>query len=81
VKIAIEYERTRKARLRVERKVNTFTNEVARVDKYFDVVLWLCEPHVLELVGSVIGNRTAQHKVRTWDMFREELIAKTGIET
>lgn len=71
-KIAIEYERTRKSITRVRQKIEAFSREMARVDREFDMVLWVITPGVEVMIGKLLVNHPNQI-TRSLDGFLKEL--------
>ncbi len=71
-RILIEYERARKSSPRVRRKVEAYSREIARIDRFMDHVLWIVEPERLGLFRQVVRGEENQ-TIRTMDEFQTEL--------
>lgn len=71
-RVAIEYERTRKAKLRVKLKVEAFSREIGRQDRVFDTVLWITSSGTERMLREMTTSHPA-HKVRLMHEFFSEL--------
>lgn len=71
-RVAVEYERTRKVVSRLRLKVETFSREIARPDRAFDLVLWIGVPGTLPTLTQALASHPAQ-KLRTMGDFIAEL--------
>lgn len=71
-RIAVEYERTRKVMSRLRMKVETFSREIARPDRAFDLCLWIGVPGTMPTLTKVLASHPAQ-RLRTMDQFLLEL--------
>lgn len=82
-RIAVEYERTRKGRSRIKQKVDTFDRELGRLDRIFELVLWIASPGAYRDLENVIGLKHPNQKLRTINQFLSELKddQSTGKET
>lgn len=78
-RIAVEYERTSKAASRLRLKVETFSREMARADRVFDLVLWVAVPGTFLQLQTALKTHPTQ-RLRTLDQFMNELRAQTGKE-
>ena len=71
-RIAVEYERTRKAQVRLKKKVEVFARELARADRLFDLVLWIGAPGAYQDLAMVLKHHPGQ-RLRSLQEFLEEL--------
>lgn len=71
-RIGVEYERTRKVMSRLRMKVETFSREIARPDRAFDLCLWIGVPGTMQTLMKVLASHPAQ-RLRTMDQFLLEL--------
>ena len=75
-RVAVEYERTRKGSGRVRNKVDSFTREMSRPDRLFDLVLWVAEPGAYQDLDQVVRTHQNQ-KLKTMDQLLRELKTTT----
>ena len=71
-RIAVEYERTRKGVARVRSKVETFSRELARPDRVFDLVLWVAAPGAYQDLAGILRTHPSQ-RLRRFEQFTAEL--------
>jgi hypothetical protein len=74
-RVFVEYERTQKSKTRVQQKVEAYTREIARADRFADHVLWICEPPSLPSITKAV-NGNSKHTVRSYIDFKTELEQK-----
>jgi hypothetical protein len=74
-RVLVEYERSHKGLPRLRRKVEAFSREMSRTDRFMDHVLWICEPERMPELKKAVGSDT-RHTVRTFQEFQNELFAK-----
>jgi hypothetical protein len=71
-RVLIEYERALKGVPRLKRKVEAFSREMGRTDRFMDHVLWIGEPDRIPELQKAIGS-DSRHTVRTFPEFETEL--------
>jgi hypothetical protein len=77
-RVLVEYERAYKGPARLRQKVEAFSREMARADKFMDHVLWIGEEdRAVELRKVISGDN--RHTVRTFSEFEAEL-ARFGVK-
>jgi|GEM_PF-6604530 len=74
-RIFVEYERTQKSQTRIQQKVDAYTREMVRSDRFADHILWICEPSSIRAVRKAVNDRP-KHTVRSYSDFQSELEAK-----
>ncbi len=67
-RFVIEYERARKSSTRLRRKIEAYSREMCRIDRYMDHVLWIAEGPRYDSIKKVLGlHLHPNHSVRTFE--------------
>ncbi|MEO5968678.1 MAG: replication-relaxation family protein [Bdellovibrionia bacterium] len=69
-RVAVEYERTRKVRSRVLKKIHSYTQELLRADRFIDHVVWIVDPQANQEAYNLVKMSKFQ-SIQTTDSFKQ----------